>query len=129
VSLFSIDYWLIVTYAFFIIILLLFSVIITSRSYGRRKLALVTVFPVIFFFLLSAGLFYARFDKDIHQKRGVVVVEAANGKSSPDFNSLDAFIIHAGLKVKVVDSFEDWYKIRLEDGKIGWILKEDLALI
>lgn len=42
-------------------------------------------------------------------------------KTAPDNGSSNVVIIHEGLKVKVLDAVSDWRKIKLTDGKEGWV--------
>ena len=42
-------------------------------------------------------------------------------KNSPDAKSSDAFVLHAGVKIRLTDSVNEWVKIRLADGKVGWM--------
>jgi SH3-like domain-containing protein len=35
--------------------------------------------------------------------------------------SSDAFVLHGGVKVQITDRFSTWMKIRLADGKVGWM--------
>ena len=42
-------------------------------------------------------------------------------KNSPDAKSSDAFVLHGGVKVEIVDRIGEWAKIRLADGKVGWM--------
>lgn len=51
----------------------------------------------------------------------IITANTVTAKSSPDPKSIDAFVIHEGLKVKLYDSVGDWVKITLPDGKMGWI--------
>lgn len=51
----------------------------------------------------------------------IVTGPVVTAKSSPDDQSVDAFVIHEGLKVRVSDQLSDWSKIILADGKVGWI--------
>jgi SH3-like domain-containing protein len=46
-------------------------------------------------------------------------------KTSPDTQSVDAFVVHEGLKVRLSDAVEGWVKIVLADGKVGWIRATD----
>ena len=62
-------------------------------------------------------------------KNGVIIEPSVIAKVSPDKDSNDAFVIHEGLKVRLEDNIGDWYKIRLQDGKIGWANKQDIKVI
>lgn len=59
----------------------------------------------------------------------IVTTSVATAKTSPDAQSLDAFVIHEGLKVKLSDSVGDWVKIVLADGKVGWIRSQECERI
>jgi SH3-like domain-containing protein len=50
-------------------------------------------------------------------------------KSTPDDSGTDLFVIHQGLKVKVIDKVRDWVRVELEDGNDGWIKSENLQII
>jgi Tetratricopeptide repeat len=52
---------------------------------------------------------------------GIVMAPVVTAKSSPDEQSMNAFVIHEGLKVRLSDTLGDWVKITLADGKVGWI--------
>ncbi len=62
---------------------------------------------------------HALLSRDDNQ--AVVTVSIATAKSSPDEQSVNAFVVHEGLKVRVSDRLGDWVKITLADGKVGWI--------
>lgn len=50
-------------------------------------------------------------------------------KNAPTLNSETVFTLHEGTKVKIVDSVDNWKKIKLADGKIGWIISDELKKI
>jgi len=68
-------------------------------------------------------------NKEFNIKYGIVVNKVVLVKSAPDQSSKDEFQIHEGLKVKVEDKVDDWIKIRLDDGKIGWVNKFTIGVI
>jgi tetratricopeptide (TPR) repeat protein len=51
----------------------------------------------------------------------IVTAPTVTAKSSPDAGSVDAFVIHEGLKVRLSDAVGGWTKVTLPDGKVGWI--------
>ncbi len=53
--------------------------------------------------------------------QGIIITPVVTAKSSPDEQSINAFVIHEGLKVKLSDMLGDWIKITLPDGKVGWV--------
>ena len=44
-------------------------------------------------------------------------------------NSDEIFTLHEGTKVLVLDSVDNWKKIRIADGKIGWIISDEIQLL
>ncbi len=61
--------------------------------------------------------------------QAVITASIVTAKSSPDEQSVNAFVVHEGLKVKVSDNLGDWVKITLADGKVGWIHNEQCERI
>ena len=59
----------------------------------------------------------------------VIISSVVTAKTSPDAQSLDAFVAHEGLKVKLSDAVGEWTKIVLPDGKVGWIRAQDCERI
>jgi tetratricopeptide (TPR) repeat protein len=85
------------------------------------------IFTTGVFFLLSS-MFILLVSVNQHSKaqdagKGVLISETAYVKSAPDAQGTDVFIIHEGATFKILESSEEWYKIRLEDGKVGWLTK------
>ena len=75
----------------------------------------------MFVLALTVSLLIVKINRVEKVKSGVIVEHAVTVKSSPDPKSTDAFVIHEGLKVNLEDHLDNWIKIRLADGKIGWI--------
>jgi tetratricopeptide (TPR) repeat protein len=61
--------------------------------------------------------------------KAIITAQTVTVKSSPDIKSVDAFVIHEGVKVKLSDAVGDWVKIMLADGKVGWVLTDQCERI
>lgn len=59
----------------------------------------------------------------------IVMSDSAYVKSGPSTEAEDLFILHAGTKALQVEAFESWTKIRLSDGKIGWLPSKQIEPI
>ena len=56
----------------------------------------------------------------------IVFAEESRVNSEPKMRSEEAFTLHEGTKVKVLEDFEDWTKIKLTNGSVGWIVSKDI---
>ena len=93
-----------------------------------RFLRPVTIISMVALIPISV-LLVTQFADSRNRNDAIVTATVATAKTSPDSQSLDAFVIHEGLKVKLSDSVGDWLKIVLADGKVGWILSQDCERI
>lgn len=82
----------------FFVALILVGVSITTFSFGYQK--------------------YTSVYKDVE---AIIFVPSVIVKSAPDPGETDLFLLHEGTKVFVEEQMDDWNKIRLADGSIGWI--------
>jgi tetratricopeptide (TPR) repeat protein len=108
-------------YALFTLLCATIIVLMLGGSYALRKGALVACIVSMLFFLFSLTLLAAKISDDNRRDEAIVVVNLTTVKNSPDSKSSDAFVLHAGVKVRVIDSVNEWIKIRLADGKVGWM--------
>jgi len=40
-----------------------------------------------------------------------------------------AFLLHEGAKVEILDEVGDWYKLKIADGRTGWVKKHTLKTL
>lgn len=60
---------------------------------------------------------------------GVLISPNVYVKSAPDKQAKDLFILHEGVRFCLMDQVGDWLKIRLDDGKVGWITRQHIEKI
>ena len=119
--------YLVIASAFiFAIALVLFKI---SKSYFAKKgffiLSLISFSLMIVFFVLANTSVRMK----TQDQFAIIYKSSIYVKSSPDEKSTDLFILHQGVKLKVVDEIGIWRRIRLADGKEGWIKNEEISLI
>lgn len=100
----------------------------TSRSFYRRMSFFSGTFLILFAVIT---LVFAIQQNKIEQSTSEAIIFSANVaiKSSPDESGTDLFILHEGVKVEILDNVDKWKKIRIADGKIGWIQSEAIEII
>ena len=121
--------WTIVTYFFYILLIVSIALYLYSKSAFQQKVVLVSGLAGFILLILSGTLLGVKLNKELNVKNGVIIENTVNVKISPDSGSNDAFIVHEGLKLKFEDEINNWIKVRLEDGKVGWIQKSSAEII
>ena len=89
-------------------------------------MAFVGSFLVLFLGLLSLAFAFKKFQQVENDNPAIVFAQESRVKSDPNNSSAEAFRLHEGTKVQILEDFDGWKKIRLSDGKTGWIANEDI---
>ncbi len=126
---FSISGWTIIAYIIFILLLITVISYFFSRNSTQQRISFFGGIAFLALFFLSIVLLTVKMNKEFKIKDGIIVEPTVTAKYSPDASAKDGFIIHEGLKVRLEDKIDNWVKIRLEDGKIGWILDKNIGEI
>ena len=100
-------------------------------SFSPLKKRLFFTLSIISLLLLvtSYTIAYQQYKKEVNTKEAIVFAESVSVQTEPTNNASEAFVIHEGTKVKVLDAVDDWSKIKLADGKIGWLKNETIKLL
>ena len=107
-------------YLFYLLVAVMISVFFLARTYALRKIAVLTGSGFLLVFLFFLVVLVARYGDATRADEAVVMSPIVTVKNSPDAKSSDAFVLHAGVKVQLVDRVGSWSKVRLADGKVGW---------
>ena len=83
------------------------------------------------FFVMVIMVVFAFSNYDITQKSRSAIVFSLKSdiKNSPSIDGEEVFELHEGTKVYILDELSNWKKIKLADGKIGWINAADIKEI
>ncbi|WP_456408835.1 tetratricopeptide repeat protein [Caldithrix abyssi] len=119
--------WLVVALFWLSVLSLSFHLYWKKQRKQQKGRALVIISLSLLFFasVLLTDKAY-RFE---NEKYGVILKPTVTVYSEPRAESTEIFVIHEGLKVKVLRKNNDWFEIKLEDGKTGWLPQNSLEII
>lgn len=100
-------------------------------SYTPTKKRLFFVTSILSFFLLIVTSVFTIKEHSFAQSNieAIIFVEESDVKNAPTDNSDDIFKLHEGTKVNVLDTVDNWKKIKIADGKTGWIRADQIKLL
>ncbi len=95
---------------------------------ARRNTFLIT-FSLLF--ITSAFYFigYSSEKATYGNKEAIVITSSSYIRSSPDEKSTKLFMLHEGTKVSIVDEQDDWKRIKIANGNVGWVQGSSLEKI
>ncbi len=76
--------------------------------------------------LMAAGFLGIKIYDSMVNEEAIVLRPTAVVRTGPDVSSEPVFTLHEGAKVQLVEHRGDWLRIRLPDGKNGWLSQDDL---
>lgn len=105
------------------------AIMIFSGRIAVKRIFLTTSAVFLFLFLFTVIFTWKRNQVENKQDYAIITTPVTSIKSAPDEESKEIFIIHEGIKVQLFEKVQDWQKIRLADGKTGWVKTRDFLLI
>lgn len=95
----------------------------------RKRLAFIGSIASLLLVFVSVALAYHNFNLAQTDQPAIVFAKESLVKNEPNLRSNEAFKLHEGTKVQILDTVDNWKKIQLADGKTGWIISEDIKAL
>lgn len=115
------DVWIGLSTASFWLLLLALGLFFYKTSRAARK----TWLGLALVFVLLSGIFftfgYQQRNYVLDNVEAIVFEPSVTVKSMPAKTGTSLFVLHEGTKVKVLEQNNDWARIRLADGNVGWL--------
>jgi len=127
---FSLYYWSILCIISGTVSSFLFLLYYFSRS-SKIKRKTFTLF-VLSYIMTCSILFisFQNYNSQTDFQYAIVFDQSIDVNLEPNSNSEVLFKIYEGTKLEIIEDFDnDWLKIKLLDGQIGWIIKNKLKII
>ena len=107
-----------------LIVLLLIARLYIRMSRNTFSLLLTSFIVIIAFTITTVFIRASAIDKE-----AVIVSNSPEVKFEPFESATTHFTLHEGMKIHVIQSKQDWMKIKRSDGKTGWVNKTSAEFI
>jgi tetratricopeptide (TPR) repeat protein len=125
----SYDEWAITSVSLSILGVILFLLFYFSYSPSKKRLFFVTSILSFLLLIVTSVFAYKEYSFAKRNIKAIVFAEETDVKNGPTISSDKVFTLHEGTKVDVLDTVDNWKKIRIADGKIGWIIADEIKLL
>jgi hypothetical protein len=126
---FSLDGVVWLCYVLYVLVIGSIILVMIARSYAVRKAGFIAGIVFAVLFAGSLVLFTGNLNRVQRSDMAIITASVTTIKNSPDPQSSDAFVLHGGVKVFITDRVNHWFKIRLADGKVGWMEQQAAEII
>ncbi len=115
----------------FLIIFILLNVLIFLNLLILEKIpkSSVIIFSFMIALLILMGIFLIHYWQKEKIMYGILIEPAISVKSEPLEDATELFVIHEGIKVKIFEEIESWYRIGIPNGMSGFIPKKVIEVI
>lgn len=125
----SFDAWAMMAVGFVILFVILILSYYFSYTSFKKRIAFVVSSASIVFACVSVVMAYHNYNLKKNDKPAIVFAKESQIKSEPNLRSTEAFKLHEGTKVQILDTVNNWKRIKLADGKTGWIISDDIKAL
>jgi tetratricopeptide (TPR) repeat protein len=94
-----------------------------------RKVGFYSGIALLFFAMFFFYLSYTQDRSEYGDCQAILTTSNAYIKSAPDASGTDLFMVHEGVKLNILDRVGEWSKVRLADGKVGWVEQGTFSVI
>jgi tetratricopeptide (TPR) repeat protein len=103
-----------------------FSIYLLNKTIKLKRLFFVlSLFSLVLFLSSFTIKFFANAEQE-NKKYAIIFSNEINIWSEPNLRAEIQFTLHEGTKVELLDSLDEWEKIRIANGSEGWIKNASL---
>ena len=126
----SSDSWAVLSLVMLALTLAMLLLFLLSSTPAKRRTGFYTAIAAFLLTILSFSMAKWQHSSLKSQEYAIVMSPVSSVRSSPSAGSAkDLFVLHGGVKVKILDSVGEWTNMMLSDGRQGWIRSTDIEII
>lgn len=128
-NLFGANRWAIILLISWALFVLFAGIFMLSPGRRGKKAGFFLGIMFLLFTAASYGLASQKYKHSVSRNEAIIFTPTITVKSSPTQNAVDLFVVHEGTKVKIKDKVDNWVKIKISNGSIGWVPANSLEEI
>ncbi|MBT8311760.1 MAG: tetratricopeptide repeat protein [Flavobacteriaceae bacterium] len=123
------DGWAYLGIVFVVLFVLAYILFYYFRYSTQKRIAFITSLIAIALAVISILIAFVEYQDFKADDPAIIFAQEITVKTEPNDRSDVAFVLHEGTKVNVMDAFDNWKKIQLSDGQVGWLPDDALRLL
>ena len=130
INLTSVDGWAQMALIALAVAIVLALLYLFASPVWMRKVGFFGALAMLVLFVAANFFAYAQKQSFVRRSGAIIMAPAVTVKSTPAEQGTDLFILHEGTRVDITDgTMRQWKRIRLADGKEGWIETSQIEII
>ncbi|GAA4896049.1 tetratricopeptide repeat protein [Flaviramulus aquimarinus] len=125
----SFDNWAKTSVGLVFCFVILFLIYYFTYSTINKRIAFIGSLTAFVLVCITLAFAFHKYNLDKKDNPAIVFTQESKVKSDPNNRSEESFRLHEGTKVQVIETYNDWKKIKLSDGKTGWVISDDIKLL
>ena len=123
------DQWSYTAVVFMILFVLLYIAFYYFKYATKKRIAFIGSIVSLFISVLTVVFAFIQYEDFRADRPAIIFDSEVKIKAEPNTRSEPIFVLHEGTKVHVLDELNEWHKIRIADGKTGWVSGESIKLL
>ncbi len=129
IGLLTFDQWAYMAVTLVVLFVLAYLAYYFLRYSSHKRISFIISIISLVAAIVSVSFAIIQYNSYNSEQPAIVFAQECLVKSEPNNRSSEVFLLHEGTKVKVLDELEDFRKIELADGKIGWVHQDEIKLL
>ncbi len=129
INLLGFDIWALLSVVFMLLFVVFFLAYYFTHLTRNKRLSFLTSALSLFLTVVFLLFAFKKYSIEKRNKPAIVFAQESLVRTDPNFSGEEAFKLHEGTKVQVLDTVNNWKKIKIADGKVGWIISDDIKLL
>ncbi|PID92950.1 MAG: hypothetical protein CSA95_09140 [Bacteroidetes bacterium] len=123
------DRWGVITLVLFAFLLALVLFFRFSSASMTRKITFYLTLVFLLLFAVSLWVSVQSHRQLTAHTTAIIFQPSVTAKSSPFEDSIDIFVVHEGTKVTIDNTQDEWVRVRLANGSVGWVDRASLKVL